>query len=203
MTGTLHRTLLAMCVAATAAACASSPPTRFVTLDAAPGPPRAARASGLPVALGKVTLPPELDRAHPVRREGHSSLDIPMGVRWAAPLDELVHRTLALDLASRLPKGEAVLPGQAEPSGPMRLVVVTFRTFSADSAGTVTLDAHWSSVEQPSGRIEISRDATVTVPAHSMSWDDVAGAMSEALARLADRIASSLPEGQAPAGSYR
>lgn len=195
MTGTLRRTLWAMCVAVGAAACASGPPTHFVTLDAAAAPAHAAATRGLPVALGKVTLPPEMDRAHPVRRKGHNSLDIPTGVRWAAPVGELVHRTLALDLASRLPKGEAVLPGQADPSGPMRLVVVTFRTFSADSTGVVTLDAHWSSVEQPSGRIELSRDASVMVRPHSTSWDDMAGAMSKALALLADRIASSLSEG--------
>jgi len=193
----MSRTLIAICVVAVPAGCASAP-THFVTLDVAAAPHRTLGVAGMPVALGRVALPPELDRDHPVRRTGDNSLDVASQYRWAAPLDERVHRTLALDLASRLPKGEMLLHGQPTPAGPLRVVVVTVRFFSANPTGDVKLDARWSAVLQPSDRIESSRDAAVSVRADSGSWDDMAGAMSGALLELADRIAATMGSHEGP-----
>lgn len=187
----VRRIFVLACLSA-AAGCASSPPTRFVTLDVAAARARAPGPVGVPVAIGKVDLPPELDRPQPVRRRSGDRLDIPSGVRWAAPLGTLIQRTLALDLAARLPEEATVLPGQPDPSGPLRVVVVIFRTFSAGADDVVTLDARWTVVRQPADSVEFSKDARLTVRATSGSWADVAEAMSTALGRFADRIAGSL-----------
>ncbi len=185
-----------------AGACGSSPATTWVTL--APVPPEraaaAAAAAGEHLAVGRITLPPELDRASPARYQGRNRLVVAPAARWPAPLDALVRRTLTLDLAARLPDGEVVLPGQPDPEGSLQVVVVAFRAFAADSAGDVTLDARWTLVREPSEAPLLTREARVSAHAATPAWDDLAAAISEALARLSDGMAATLGGSGAPNG---
>src|SRR5580700_11029218 len=82
-----------------------SAPSRFYELTAEPGAARPARSAGTTVALVRVELPGALDRPELARRRGPNRIDYAEDERWAGPLDAMVRRVLAADLATRLPAG--------------------------------------------------------------------------------------------------
>ncbi len=174
--------------------CASSPATRYVDLSTISPRSAAPAATSAPLAVGRITLPPGLDRAALVRITAENRLEVDGTVRWPAGLAVVVRRTLAFDLAARLPDGSVALPGQPDPPGDMRLLVVTLERFAASPGGTVVLDGRWSIVDDASQRSLLARDAHIEVDTASSSAADVAHAMSAALARLADMVVSALPE---------
>lgn len=177
------------------AGCGTSPATRFITLDVRSPSSKVTHraATPSPISVGQVTLPPSLDRPELVRQIGRNRLAVDEFVQWAGPLDVMVRRTLALDLAARLPRGMVILPGQPKPAGPQRVLVVAIEAFWASQAHGVVLQAHWSLVQsQVNGSANTSapgRAADIKVAAATAEPGDIAGAMSEALGRLADQIA--------------
>lgn len=195
---TLRRTavLLALCLPLLSA-CATSPTPHFVTLHVVPnGTPATTAGSRPAIAVGRISLPPELDRSELVRRTGTDTLDVDALYRWAAPLDEIVQHTLASDLASRLPNRLVVLPGEPDPPGRLDVVLVAFSIFSVDPSNQVRLRARWTLVNGDSKQALQTDDVQLTIPVASASGADVAGAMSTALAKLSDAIATKLTQGQ-------
>lgn len=169
-------------------ACGSSPPTHFYTLDPVPpGRPRASLA-GPPIEVGRVILPPDLDRLSIVTRAGPGRLAVSGEDRWAAPLDGMVQRVLAADLAARLPQSHVLAPGDPAPRGGVRTVTVNARRFDSDATGQVTLDAGWALLSgTPPVPVRRGHE-TITVQAGTAAAGPEAAAMSRALAELADRI---------------
>ena len=172
------------------AACGSSPPSRFYTLD-----PTGAASSGVmrskgAVAVGQITLPAELDRLSFVTREGANQIAVSDQDRWAAPLDGMIRRVLTTDLSHRLPPGTVVAPGDPVPPS-ARGVTLTIRNFIGDASGHVVLDADWA-VSQGKGHPAIIHRETIAREAGSGDAAAIAAAMSQALGALADRIASAL-----------
>lgn len=181
--------------------CGTSPPTQFISLNTQPPatrPPAGETGQLVPVGLGHIRLPPDLDRLALVRRTGSNRLDVNGIVQWGGPLDELVHRTLAFDLASRLPPGAFVLPGQPMPSSAdSHLLLVTFQTFSAGPDNKVTLQAHWTLADTKTSHTLVAKETNIEVQAGSSRGNDIAAAMSKALGRLADQMAEAvLKQGQ-------
>lgn len=189
----LARRLAAVLALATAA-CTSSPPTHFITLHRVPPANGPSPDTGQALAMGRVTLPPELDRDSLVRRASRDRIEVSPIVSWPADLDTVVRRTLAFDLAARLPDGRVVLPGQPRPPGALRLVVVTLERFSAGADDRVVLAGRWALVDAETQQPLLARDVHVEVPAESGNPDDIAGAMSLALGRLADQVVAELPQ---------
>ncbi len=170
------------------AACGSSPPTHFYTLDPVPPDrPRVALA-GPPIEVGRVLLPPDLDRLSIVTRAAPDRLDVSGEDRWAAPLDGMVQRVLAADLAARLPQSQVLAPGDPAPPGGVRTVTVNARRFDSDAAGKVTLDAGWALLSGTPPMPVRRGHETITVQASAPAAGPEAAAMSRALAELADRI---------------
>ena len=130
--------VLALALLATLSGCGTSPRTQFITLSAAT-PETIVSYSGPPIMIGRVRLPPELDRLSLVRNLRDNRVDVNGVVQWAAPLDLLVRRTLAWDIANRLPRGRVIIAGQPRPSGPVRVMEVTFADFRVGEHDTVEL----------------------------------------------------------------
>lgn len=176
------------------AGCSSSPPTSFYTLEPVAPEAGALDAGGEPIAVGRVTLPPELERDELVRWEGNNSLSVASIERWAAPLATLVRRTLALDLAARLPDRMVFVPGQPGVDSAKRYVVVTFAAFGARPDGEVAIGARWCLTGDEAEEPIIVRDEELALPIESSSGADIAAALSAGLGELADRIAAALAE---------
>ena len=177
--------------ALTLGACASSPPTRFFTLDAvAPGARAAEVRARTPLKVDAVHIPPALDRTSMVRGLSGNQLEISSQDRWAGDLGETIRRVLTQDLASRLPPGMVIAP-DAPPPANARGIVVDILTFQPRGAGEVVLDADWTLLEGSQSHPVLSRSEHLTVTAASTAQGEAA-AMSTLLGHLAQRMAAAI-----------
>lgn len=168
----------ALAIAAFVIGCASSPPMRFYTLSAAgEAEGSAARA----IRVGRVKIPGEIDRSELVQRIDANRVRIAEQDRWAAPLEDMIRRTLSADLASA--------------TGEPATLAVEVEELIGDATCAVTLRASWelSAEGSGSGRASaLSRgNAQIHVPGPGSSACSISAlpaAMSTALAQLSERI---------------
>lgn len=191
---TIRRTgaILTMVLLCTGCGFFSRAKSQFYSLDTIPAAQGTARANlgGVPIGIDGVELPPGLDRREIVLRGADHKFEIRGTHQWASSLEEMVIHTLSFDLASRLPNGMVVLPGQAKP-GAMRGLFVTFEDFAVGADKVFVLDARWTMAD-PGATPEIARHERITIPMTSTESPAIAAAMSQALAALSDRIAAAL-----------
>jgi uncharacterized lipoprotein YmbA len=138
-----------------------------------------------------VHIPAVLDRLEVVTLTSQNRLTIDDSDRWGAPLAQMMRRTLAQDLLTRLPAGSFVVPDAPAPAGTRKLVV-TVLSATADASGTLNLQAEWTLLAAHSDQATLRQQVTL----HSaISGHDALGqaaAFSHVLGDLADRIAASV-----------
>ena len=194
-------------------ACSSSPPMRYYTLSVtAPGgastsgaastqtaretapasgaASQGASAATTPVHVGSITIPGEIDRMQLVNRIDANRLQVSDMDRWAAPLDEMIRRTLAADLAARMPAGSVSNLGESQPGQKRRVLSLDIQEFHGETDCSVTLRAAWI-VSQPDSP-GLRGTESLTVPSNGACPESLPAGMSRALAELSDRIASAL-----------
>jgi hypothetical protein len=173
------------------AACQSSPPTHYFALtEIAPKTTPAPQPGQIPIRIERITIPGELDRLELVRRTSSNQLQIAVFDRWAAPLEDMMRRVAAADLAARLPAGAVASANEPAVGEPRRHLYIDVQEFAGDEHGQVTLRAAWllQSANAPSLRgVE-----ALQVNSGDAGSDALAAAMSRALADLSDRIAAAL-----------
>ena len=169
--------------------CGSSPKTHFYTLNGTPAA-TGARAISFSIQVAAVHVPPSLDRRQMVSMSGENSVNISETNRWSAAFDEMVRNILARDLTARLPAGKVILPNAPAPAG-TRVLVVTISQFGPDATGSVTLKGSWSLLSGASNAAIMKRDFRINAGSGAKA-EAMASAMSVALGRLADQIASTL-----------
>ncbi|HLG86615.1 MAG TPA: PqiC family protein [Alphaproteobacteria bacterium] len=188
------RSLITLLAVAVLASCGHSPPTHFFTLDPVK-PDRAPKAAtGAPVQIEIVHVPPELDRLSMVRERGSGELEIDDQNRWGGQLSDLVRQALAQDLAARLSPGSVILPDAPSPPA-TRTIAVDIVKFQPDASGTVALDASWTLLDSGSGKPVLRRPVHLTDAARAQTADAQATAMSRLLGDMADEIARALAGG--------
>ncbi len=214
--------LLAVLVAL--AACAPSQPTRYYTLDAVeagaawdaagtaaaqpvpgpvPGPvPVPGPAPGPAVGIEAVTLPAYLDRPQIVLRSGPTTVEVADLDVWIEPLDRLVPRILAENLARLLGTDRVLqLPQRRPPELDYRVELDLFR-LDAAPPGQAILDGRWRVTAADSGRIVAERRVRLTEPVADMSdRATVAAALSRALGAVSRDIAGAIRPLAAAAGA--
>jgi uncharacterized protein len=174
-------------------ACQSSPPTHYFALTAiAPTAPRARERAQVPLRVERVTIPGELDRLEIVRRSTSNRLQIATFDLWAAPLEGMIQRVLADDLAVRLPVGTVASVNEPAAGEPRRHLYIDVQEFAGDERGAVTLQAAWL-LQTPNAPSRRGTDA-LGATASDATADALAAAMSRALASFADRIAVGLAD---------
>lgn len=151
-----------------------------------PAAPIVRTGTGAPVAIDAIELPPGFDRREVVVRKEGQQLDVRPNEQWSAAFQAMVLHTLAFDLASRLPDGMVILPGQVAPAGATRSVSVVFEELAAGPQPQVVLDARW----MVSGGAARHERIVINIP--SLKSEQIAIGMSQALAGLADRMAAAL-----------
>jgi uncharacterized lipoprotein YmbA len=156
--------------------------SKIYSLERIDGAPVAVR--GLPIGIGTIELPPGIDRKEVAVRKADHQLEVRGNELWSAPLEAAVLHTLAFDLASRLPEGMVVLPGQSQP-GAMRTIDVVFGELAAGPEAKVVLDARWIVAN-------VAHHERIVVDVPSLDSASVADGVSRALGMLADRIAGQL-----------
>ena len=162
--------------------------SEFFTIEPVPAP-AVTNVGGIPVALDGVELPPGFDRREVVVRKADQQLEVRSAEQWSASLQPLVLHTLAFDLASRLPQGMVILPGEAQP--PLtRAIDVVFTELVAGPEARLVIDAQIAI--RTGGAATATRHERIEIPLASTASDEVAAGMSRGLATLADRIAAAL-----------
>lgn len=158
----------------------------FYSLDRIAPTAAVANVRGKPIGID-LELPPGFDRREIVVRKANQQLDVRANQQWSAGLQPLVLHTLAFDLASRLPAGMIILPGEAKPAA-MRPVDVMVEELSAGPEKNVVLDARWILAGS-------AHHERITMDIASLDSAEIATGFSRAIAALADRIAAGVGSG--------
>lgn len=191
-----HFALTGLLASILLAACGSSPPLRYYTLQpvavsassatAAPG------ANPVVVRIEPVVIPPELDRLELVSRGGPYRVRIADSDRWAAPLDDQIRRTLNDDLAARLPAHLVADPNEPASKEPRRLLSVAIIEFYADDECGAVLRADWTlhgpKDESQRGSERLNTHDAVSCGAGTPAG--IAAAMSAAVGAFSERLAA-------------
>ena len=148
-----------------------------------PVAPPPATMSGTPVSIESIELPPGFDRREIVVRQADHKMDVRSSQQWSAGFQDMVLHTLAFDLASRLPEGKIILPGQLKPTGGVRTIDVVIEDFAAGPQNSVVLDAQWVLAG-------VSHHEQIAINIASLDSAQIATGYSQAIAELATRMAA-------------
>ena len=170
------------------AACASAPPIRV----ALPGPSASVAQrpdpnSGATLLLRQVTLPKYLDSFAVVVDRKANTLVVSDDAEWAESLRDAVTRTLRDALSQRLGASRVLLRGEHRIAD-AELVIEFLKLDPSD--GTLHLDARWSFVCSSRGFPTHAGRTELQLPLEATTSSAVASATVNALARLADVLAS-------------
>ncbi len=180
-------------------ACGSTAPSRFYTLSNVPPEPALvspALDSGgdqslSTVLVGTIEMPQTLDRPQFVRRSGSNTVELAELDRWSEPLEGMIRRSLADDLATRLPKARVMT--SVLPSVPIdHTLMLEIDRFEADAAGTVKLSGQWFVLTNGIPAPRVSRRSTIEERAGTNDTEAIVAAMSRALAALSNEMAAAL-----------
>jgi len=198
--------LSAAALSALLAACASSPPARFYTLQPAPqSMPAQSQRAGFQIEVSPVAVPLQADQPQIMLRkhEGDGALTPLYSHRWSAPLADEIGVALS-DVLTRTLGALNVQSLQPGPDTPVWRVQVDVQRFDMVADGPARLDATWRvrPINQKGGRALICRTA-VQVPSDGPGIPALVQAQQQAVSLLAKTIASAIDTGGAratPAG---
>lgn len=182
----MKQMIITLALAFGLAGCTANAPMTYLVLSPTAGP--VYPAAGTSLAVGRVAIPPVLDRSFLMTGRGENVLDINYNAQWAAPLEGMAQTILARDLAERLPDRKVLMPGDDVPASAdiVSVNVITFLPYPDH----VVLEADWSMADA-TGKVVQGGRVTITVPSSSLV-EAQAQAMSQALGLLADKIAEEI-----------
>jgi uncharacterized lipoprotein YmbA len=176
-------------VVALAAACASTPPSRFYTLS--PTAPAGTTTSKLSVVVGPVSIPALVDLPQIVVSAGPNQVSIDEFNRWASPLTNNISRVVAANLVLLLGTPRVSQFQQSLNADADFRVAIEVQSFETAPGEAATLNAAWLVRRTRDGKAEAGR-TTVREPAGERGYDAVAAAHSRALGRMSQDIADAI-----------
>ena len=185
----ISRLLSIALIAAAAAGCASSPPTRFYTLSSMATAGDGAVVSG-GVLVGPVTIPTGVDRPEFLAQVAPNRVEIEDFERWAAPLYDSIGRVIAGDLAVLLKTPDVAVAPLANfvPAYRVTISVQRFESVPGDSA---LIEAVWT-VRKSTGDDTRSGRTVARETVQGKDFAALAAAHSRALAKVSTDIAAAI-----------
>jgi len=188
--------ILIMLSAFLAVACSSTRSQYYVLDSIAAQKPAVEAASSLSlssIAITQLEIPNYLDRPHMVSRDAGNQLQIAEYDQWGGRLRDNIARTLADDLAARLPHvtvSAAPMPGSMDAEVQL---LVDIRQFERLHDGRVHLKLQWhvrhAQQEKMQSHLEhLQSEQSIGAG----DYDAIAAAMSQLLAQLAENMADTL-----------
>ncbi|MFT9330713.1 PqiC family protein [Acetobacter persici] len=182
-------------MATTLTACSSGAGPTLYTLSVVPGQP----APGGPrfVEVRQPTIASGLDRDRIVTADSGYKLTVSANDAWGDSLAGQISRTLAGDLAQRLPGTSVFAENDAVSTEPQAYVELSVTRFSAGPSGAVQIEAALSvkgaqaGAPDTSGQFYMQR-VLVQAPAVSSGTMAMVEALSQLLGQLADQAAAQL-----------
>jgi uncharacterized lipoprotein YmbA len=182
---------LLLCVLILAGGCATRQYDHFYVLDARPAGAKQSPSQFDRQVVLSVTVPSLVDRGEMVLTtvSGVTVLD---HERWAAPLADLVTATLSQDIERRR-ADVVVLPRSADQAGiPLTRIVLEIDQVTARLGDQVSIESHWRVTDARTGKVSIGREV-LSSSQRPQNYTDVASALSECIALLADRLVREIP----------
>lgn len=173
MTRVLRLVLLPLSAVALAA-CGTSPPVRYYSLEPIAADYATDRDDAAIVGLGPLRMPDYLDRSHMVIRGDGNQVLVDDINRWAEPLGKAVHRILAANVDGLLASVIVVAFPHTTVAGLGYRIAGRIDRFDADRAGRAVLAVQW--------RVE-DRDGHILVPPRRDRYEASVGAPGDADAR--------------------
>lgn len=184
------------------AACGSSPPARYYTLQAPAGGAAGAGNAGFMIEVLPVIVPAQADQPQIMLRTGAGSIAPLYSDRWSAPLGDELRSALSDGLTRELGALDVrVVRPPAET--PVWRIQADVQRFDLSTDGPAVLDVTWRA--RPislKGQALICR-SVITVPAAGADVPKLVAAQQQAAALLARTIASGIRrggQGAEPAG---
>ena len=170
------------------AGCGGSEPS-YYTLAFVPGQPAAGGTEAVEVRTPSVS--PSLQRDHIVRNDENYRLNTVENAAWADGLDEMIGRTLAMDLNQRLPGTGAFTQGSAISTTPSALVELDVQRFAADKDGRAEMQATIS-VHRPDSGPAASHSLHLYREPEGPGTPALVAALSTLLGQASDQVAAML-----------
>ncbi len=172
-------------------ACASSPPDHFYVLTAQPPTGGATQTTPAVQATLKVSLPSLVDRAEMVLNTSADAVTVLEHERWAAPLIDLMTQTLAQDIERR--RGDLLVGHNvSRSSAPAIKITVDMVQVWMRRGARASIETHWRILDTRNGK-EVAGGDIFTAPLGQEGYATVAQALSQCIAKLADRLAEQMP----------
>jgi uncharacterized lipoprotein YmbA len=139
----------------------------------------------------RITLPSSVDRGELILTTG-DQVTILEHERWASPLLDQVTGTLGQDLEAR--RAELLVANRSleQSTVPLSKISVEVVRVTAQRGARVTLETRWRIVDSVTGNVAVGRDV-FAAPMASDDYAQLAAALSQCLAQLADKLISQLP----------
>jgi len=176
-------------LAALAAGCGSTPPSRFYTLSGTAT--SAAVPSNLSVAVGPVTIPGAVDRPQMVVSMGANQVELDEFNRWAAPLQNNISRVVAVNLGALLGASRVTLFPQMLSADADFRVAIEVQRFESSPGEAAVLDAVWTVRRAKDGKSDTGRTMVREI-VQEKSLDVLVAAHSRAIARMSQDIAAAV-----------
>jgi uncharacterized protein len=181
--------LIAIAMLATAAAACSTAPSRFYSLNST------ATADGTPpvntaVMVGPVTIPASVDQPQFVVQVAANRVQVDEFNRWIAPLNDSIARAVAGDLVVLLGT-EQVASGPMANFIPDYRVTIDVQRFESIQGNAAIVEAVWTVHKTVGGATRTGR-TVAREPVQGQSYDALAAAHSQAMAKLSSDIAAAI-----------
>ena len=174
-------------------ACGTSPPVQYFRLDTIHTDYQRDAMAATVVAMGPIRIPEYLKRPQMVVQQQGAEVKVDEFNRWAEPLDQAVHRTLASN-ADTLLDSVVVLayPTSAIASVKYRVVGRVDR-FDSDQAGTTVLAIQWGIAdEEGNDMLPVRRSMYKTQATPAGDAAAIAQAMSKLIAQCSEEMATEI-----------
>jgi len=187
MKKSIQSLIVLACLAVLAAGCASAP-SKFYTLNAT------AKAEGTPaaqysVAVGPVAVPAAVDRPQFTVQVSPNRVALDEFNRWAEPLNDTVAQVVAANLSALLGTPRVTSSALANFNADYQ-VSLNLQRFESVPGKSVTVAAIW--VVKPAHGVAISGQTVAEEPVTDSSYDALAAAHSQALAKVSGEIAAAI-----------
>jgi uncharacterized lipoprotein YmbA len=169
--------------------CSSTPPARFYSLTAAPGP--AATPSALAVAVGPVSIPAAVDRPQIVVTTGPHQARLDEFNQWVSPLQDNIARVVAENLVAMLGTPRVTVSSQTLSAGAEYRVVIEVQRFDSAPGEAATVDAVWTVTRTRDGQAHTGR-TTVREATTAPGYDGLAVAHSRIVMRMSREVADAV-----------
>jgi len=175
------------------AACTTTPPVKYYTLNALHRTAGAlVAAPEFTVVVADVAIPDMLDRPQIVTRTDENRVNISDFHRWAGSLKDDLTRVLVENLNTLLAADHVRVRTREIALDPAYYLMVHINQLEGGLGGTAKLDANWRISHRKSKEVLATKEALIEQAAGAGGYDALVAAQSRAIGILSQEIAKQI-----------